>query len=234
MAACPKYHLSRFLLRRYTSLICPHLQRHEALLYWTSHATRFYSTDLVSKVGTKQQGRLPSSIEDVLNVANERFTNLTTGVSDVSQILEMLNQLINSIRTISKTSKNLPLQLFSDSRFVSFMNQTVMKSIRRFTPSQIISVCFMVKRIEYLGVETLREFLNQSITQLITRQDCNVKLNQSCSLFNRNLDLHLFGGLTLSEYCQLPLLLSSFHQLNILKSDQINNTIKWMDDVVSF
>lgn len=172
----------------------------------------------------------PAPINDVLELIAYRFQNLEIGVSSTAEILEMLNQVLTAI-TMTPRTKYHPSKVFEDHRLTSFISNSVMKSVRRFHPNDIMKTCWIVTRAERLGITELRTLLIHSLEALINggrkrpveRNDTDKTPN--CSGEN-------LGNLSVAQYCQLPLILSSFHQVNALELELINRVFDWMDHVV--
>lgn len=176
-------------------------------------SVRFTST---TPCNVPKQKNLPASIEAVLDVIEHRYKDLESGVSDTTQILEGLNQVIASIRSLPNSTDDLAGRVFSESRLVSFLNNSVLKSVRRFTPSDIMKTLLIASRAEGLHVSALRELLELTLAKLIIPPPNN----PSC-----------LGGLSVSSFCQLPLYLSNFPHLTPEASQTV---LEWMNDSVRY
>lgn len=194
-------------------------------------------------------GAIPQSIQDVLRVISQGFKNLEVGVSHTAQILEMLNQVMNAITALPKRSTDdLPVRVFSHPTIVSFLENSVMKSVRRFTPDDVMKVCLITSRAERLGITTLRDLLRQSLEVLIDKGEAARRKHNESDGSRESDSTHAEGesaagqssckrgdtiaGLTVSKYCQLPIILSLCHQSETLELEFIERVINWMADVV--
>lgn len=159
--------------------------------------------------------KLPASVEDILSIVDKRFKDLKTGVSETSRIVEMLNQIFNALLVVPNGKDDLSHQVFSDSRLLLFLENSVIKSVRRFSPTEVIRALLIVVRAERLGVSELRELRRLALERLMD---------------STHIAPAPLGGLSVSQYCQLPLIVSSLDGVPIDVTDRL---IDWMVEIVS-